>query len=107
MHLFRAMSVGVEVALVVLDVHEDSECVILYELYLCAPERNRGLGTQVLAAVEKYATASGRGCMEVWPRSLDRSNRSDGQLDQWYRRHGYVSAKSGSPRLTKSLGNDG
>jgi GNAT superfamily N-acetyltransferase len=103
MHLYRAMSDGVEVALVVLDIHDEAECVILYELYLCAPARNRGVGTRVLAAVERLVTASGRGCVEVWPRSLDRGNRSDTQLDRWYRRHGYVSAPSGSPRLKKTL----
>ena len=101
--LIRAMADGVETALVVLDIHHESNCVILYELFLCSPLRNRGVGTKVLAAVEKYAVASGRTCLEVWPRSLDRGNRSDAQLVGWYRRHGYVPAWAGSERLKKTL----
>lgn len=100
-HLFRAMSDEVEVALVVLDIHEDADCSILYELFLATERRNRGLGTKVLAAVEAHVKASGRSCLEVWPRSLDRSSRSDVQLARWYKRHGYVSTSPGSERLRK------
>jgi GNAT superfamily N-acetyltransferase len=102
-HLFRAMSEGVEVALVVLDIHQAAACSILYELFLCSDRRNRGVGTKVLAAVEGYVKASGQSCLEVWPRSLDRSNRSDAQLVRWYTRHGYVSTGPGSERLRKAL----
>jgi GNAT superfamily N-acetyltransferase len=102
-HLLRAMADGAEAALVVLDIHPGSECVILYEIFLCAGRRNRGIGTKVLSAVEAYAEASGVGCMEVWPRSLDARDRSDAQLDRWYRRHGYVPAQAGSERLRKVL----
>jgi GNAT superfamily N-acetyltransferase len=102
-HLFRAMSEEVEVALVVLDNHEGADCSILYELFLSSARRNRGLGTKILAAVEEHVKASGRSCLEVWPRSLDRSNRSDVQLVRWYKRHGYVPTSSGSERLRKIL----
>ena len=102
-HLFRAMADGAEVGLVVLDLHEGSRCAILYELFLCSPRRNRGIGTKVLAAVERHVMASGWACLEVWPRSLDRSNRSDAQLIGWYGRHGYAPAEAGSERLRKSL----
>ena len=102
-HLFRAVADGVEVALVVLDIHEGAECFILYELFLCSVTRNRGIGTKVLAAVENYVVSSGRSCLEVWPRSLDQSNRTDAQLRRWYLRHGYVSAWTGSERLKKTL----
>ena len=102
-HLFRAMTDGVEMALVVLDIHEESDCIILYEVFVCADRRNRGVGTEVLGAIEAYARASGRACIEVWPRSLDRGNRSDAQLARWYRRHGYVSAQERSERLRKTL----
>src|SRR5207247_1200633 len=68
-HLFRAMAGEVELALVVLDIHEASDSVILYELFLCSERRNRGVGTKVLAAIEEYAKGSGRACLEVWPRS--------------------------------------
>ena len=102
-HLFRVMSEGAEAALVVLDIHEEAECIILYEIYLCSDRRNRGLGNKVLSAVEMYVTASGRACLEVWPRSLDRSNRSDAQLVRWYRRHGYRPTGAGSERLRKML----
>jgi GNAT superfamily N-acetyltransferase len=91
------------VALVVLDIHDGSECVILYELFLCPSRRNRGIGTKILAAVEEYAMASGWTCLELWPRSLVRGNRSDAQLIAWYRRHGYVSAEAGSERLKKTF----
>lgn len=101
--LFRAMVGGSEVALVVLDIHQGSDSIILYELFLCSAQRNRGVGTKVLAAVEDYVRASGRECLEVWPRSLDRRDRSDAQLDGWYRRHGFVSAHAGSHRLRKTL----
>jgi GNAT superfamily N-acetyltransferase len=97
------MSGEVELALVVLDVHEGADCVILYELFLAPERRNRGIGTKVLAAVEEHVKASGRSCLEVWPRSLDRGNRSDAQLTHWYRRHGYVSTGPGSERLRKPL----
>ena len=100
-HLFRAMDDEVEVALVVLDNHEGADCSILYELFLASARRNRGLGTKVLAAVEAHVKASGRTCLEVWPRSLDRSSRSDIQLVRWYKRHGYVPTAPGSERLRK------
>ena len=103
-HLFRAVSDGVEVALVVLDIHEGAACAILYEIFLCSDRRNRGVGTKVLTAVEEHVKASGQSCLEVWPRSLDRANRSDAQLGQWYRRHGYVTTSAGSERLRKTLG---
>jgi GNAT superfamily N-acetyltransferase len=103
-HLIRAMADGVEVALVVLDIHDQVDCIILYELFLTSTLRNRGVGTKVLAAVEDYAVTSGRTCVEVWPRSLDRGSRSDAQLVRWYRRHGYISAHEGSERLKKTLG---
>jgi GNAT superfamily N-acetyltransferase len=102
-HLFRAMADEVEVALVVLDNHEGADCSILYELFIASERRNRGVGTKVLAAVEAHVKASGKSCLEVWPRSLDRSSRSDVQLVRWYRRHGYVSARPGSERLRKDL----
>jgi GNAT superfamily N-acetyltransferase len=102
-HLFRALSDDVEVALVVLDNHEGAACSILYELFLASDRRNLGIGTQVLAAVEEHVRASGRSCVEVWPRSLDRSNRSDVQLVRWYKRHGYVPATPGAERLRKVL----
>jgi GNAT superfamily N-acetyltransferase len=102
-HLFRAMAGGVEMALVVLDIHEDSDSIILYEVFVCSGKRNRGVGTDVLAAIETYARVAGRACIDVWPRSLDRGNRSDAQLERWYRRHGYVSARAGSDRLRKTL----
>ena len=95
------MAEGVELALVVLDNHEGADCSILYELFLASARRNRGLGTKVLAAVEEHVKASGRSCLEVWPRSLDRSNRSDVQLVRWYKRHGYVPTSAGSERLRK------
>lgn len=101
--LFRAESDGVEAALVVLDVHEGADCAILYELFLCSDRRNRGVGNKVLAAVEQHVKTSGRSCLEVWPRSLDRSNRTDAQLVRWYKRHGYVSTGVGSERLRKTL----
>src|SRR5688572_7669075 len=98
-HLFRAMSDGVELALVVLDIHDGSDCVILYEIFLSSDRRNRGVGTRVLCALEEHVKATGKSCLEVWPRSLDRSNRSDAQLVRWYRSHGYVLARAGSERL--------
>ena len=101
--LLRAMVDGVEMGLVVLDLHEGARCAILYELFLCPPRRNRGIGTKVLAAAERHVLASGWTCLEVWPRSLDRSNRSDAQLIGWYGRHGYVPAEAGSERLRKTL----
>jgi GNAT superfamily N-acetyltransferase len=102
-HLFRAMSESAEVALVVLDVHEGAACAILYELFLCSDRRNRGIGTKVLAAVEAHVKGSGQSCVEVWPRSLDRANRSDAQLVKWYKRHGYASTGVRSERLRKDL----
>ncbi|MSR35685.1 MAG: N-acetyltransferase [Gemmatimonadetes bacterium] len=102
-HLLRAMAGGTEEALVVLDIHSGSDCVILYEIFLCSERRNRGIGTKVLSAIEAYAKASGVGCVEVWPRSLDSRDRSDAQLERWYRGHGYVSAQAGSERLRKVL----
>ena len=87
----------------VLDVHENSDCVILYELFVCSGGRNRGLGTKVLQAIEDHARVTGRPCVEVWPRSLDRGSRSDSQLVRWYGRHGYVRARAGSERLRKAL----
>jgi GNAT superfamily N-acetyltransferase len=103
MRLLRAMSDGVEVALVVLDVHEGAKCAILYELFLCSERRNRGVGTKVLAAIEDHVRASGQSCVEVWPRTLDRANRSDAQLIRWYTKHGYVPAKAGYERLRRVL----
>jgi GNAT superfamily N-acetyltransferase len=102
-HLFRAMADGVEMALVVLDIHKESDSIILYEVFVCSGERNRGVGTEVLDAIETYARRAGRSCIDVWPRSLDRRDRSDAQLARWYRRHGFVSARAGSERLRKSL----
>jgi GNAT superfamily N-acetyltransferase len=102
-HLFRATSGSEEVALVVLDIHPNARCYILYEVFLCSPHRNRGVGTRVLAAIEDFVSTSGCSCLEVWPRSLDVRNRSDTQLVAWYRRHGYVSAQAGSERLVKTL----
>ena len=101
--LLRAMADGVEAALVVLDVHPDSDSVILYEIFLSASLRNRGIGTKILAAVESHAMGLGRTLLEVWPRSVDRASRSDAQLRRWYRSHGYVSAQAGSERLKKVL----
>jgi GNAT superfamily N-acetyltransferase len=101
--LFRAESDGIEAALVVLDVHEGADCAILYELFLCSDRRNRGVGNKVLAAVEQHVKASGRSCLEVWPRSLDRSNRTDAQLVRWYKRHGYVPTGISTERLRKTL----
>ena len=102
-HLFRALVGTDEVALVVLDIHPGARCYILYEVFLCSPRRNRGVGSKVLAAVENFVSASGHSCLEVWPRSLDLRSRSDVQLVRWYRRHGYVSAQAGSERLIKTL----
>ena len=102
-HLFRAMAASDEVALVVLDIHPGSRCYILYEVFLCSPRRNRGIGSKVLAAVEDFVSASGHSCLEVWPGSLDLRSRSDAQLVRWYRRHGYVTAQAGSERLVKTL----
>lgn len=90
-------------ALVVLDIHEEADSVILYELFVCSGQRNQGTGTGVLEAIEAYARVAGRACIEVWPRSLDRGSRSDAQLVRWYRRHGYVPAQAGSERLRKTL----
>jgi GNAT superfamily N-acetyltransferase len=94
---------GVETALVLLDVHPDHDSVILYEIFLLAGQRNVGIGTKILAAVEGYVLNLGRACLEVWPRSVDRASRSDAQLVKWYRRHGYRSAEAGSQRLKKAL----
>jgi GNAT superfamily N-acetyltransferase len=99
--LYRAMSDGVEAALVVLDIHEGADCIILYELFLCSDRRNRGLGTKVLAALEQHVRSTGHGCIEVWPRSLDRRSRSDAQLSRWYQRHGFAPTGAGSGRLRK------
>ena len=101
--LFRAMAGSEEMALVVLDVHPGERCSILYELFLCTERRNRGVGSKVLAAIEAFVVASGQECLEVWPRTLDVRSRSDAQLEGWYRRHGFVSAKTGSPRLVKKV----
>ena len=101
--LFRALADGSEVGLVVLDVPKGSACVVLYELFLASGERDHGLGTQLIAAVERHVVASGRGCLEVWPRSLDEGSRSDAQLARWYRAHGYTSPQAGSERLRKEL----
>jgi GNAT superfamily N-acetyltransferase len=94
---------GVESALVLLDVHPGHESVILYEIFLLAGQRNHGVGTKILAAVEGYVLGLGRAYLEVWPRSVDRASRSDAQLVRWYRRHGYLSVEGGSQRLKKSL----
>ncbi|HSW30362.1 MAG TPA: GNAT family N-acetyltransferase [Longimicrobiales bacterium] len=102
-HLFRVLADGAEVGLVVLDLHEGTRCAILYELFLSSPRRNRGIGTKVLATVERHVMGSGWTCLEVWPRSLDRGNRSDAQLIGWYGRHGYAPADAGSERLRKTL----
>ena len=102
-HLFRAMAGGVEVALVALDLQDGAGCAILYEIFLSASRRDRGVGTEVLAAAESWAAASGWGCMEVWPRSLDRGSRSDAHLASWYGRHGYLAVQTGSERLKKLL----
>src|SRR5207244_2520787 len=46
--LLRASVDGVEAALVLLDIHPQSEAVILYELFLCSALRGRGIGTRLL-----------------------------------------------------------
>lgn len=102
-HLFRAMSGRTEVALVVLDVQPGTSCIGLYEIFLATGDRNHGVGTEVLAAIEAYVIASGRGCLEVWPRTLDTGSRSDAQLQSWYRKHGFTSPQAGSDRLRKTF----
>ena len=101
--LFRAMAGSEEMGLVVLDVQAGAQCFILYEIFVCTPMRNRGIGSKLLAAVETYVSASGQTCLEVWPRSLDTRSRTDGQLVQWYRARGYLSTRSNAQRLRKTL----
>jgi GNAT superfamily N-acetyltransferase len=102
--LLRALADEAEVGMVALDVHDGAPCIILYEIFLCVEVRSRGLGTKLLAALEDHCLASGRTCIEVWPRSVDGRSRTDAQLAKWYGRHGYVAVRSGSERLKKTLG---
>lgn len=105
-HLFRAMAGGEEMGLVVLDLRPGARCPMLYELFLVSARRNRGIGSLTLAAIEAFVAASGGRRIEVWPRSLDLRSRSDRELAQWYRRHGYTAPASGSDRLVKTLAAD-
>jgi GNAT superfamily N-acetyltransferase len=86
---FVAVEEGVEAAFVALDIFPDpEEHLVLYELVVPKALRCRGIGSRVLAIVEKLAREWKYAKVLLRPKPLDATWSSE-RLEDWYSKRGY------------------
>ena len=86
---FKAMADDREVGFVFLDMWPDLDEAILGELFVISEQRNKGLGTDILNAIEDYVVSVGRRNLKLSPWTLDPDSPSISDLEKWYVDRGY------------------
>ncbi len=101
---YSAYEDGCEVAYLALDwwpLHQRSD-LVLYEMFVLPKVRHRGIGTRILAAVERLASDAGYQRVVLIARPLE--NYPKKQLREWYQRQGFKAFKQGGPdAMAKSV----
>ena len=101
-HHFVAMSADIELAFVALDLWQPPKPLGLYELYVDPGQRNRGIGTNTLIAVETLARSRGYQEIVLKAEPLDETY-SRSQLINWYQNRGYCWRDQSREELMKFL----
>jgi GNAT superfamily N-acetyltransferase len=86
---FVAKEKGYEVGFLAVDVIPDHEHFIIYEIYVLALFRRRGIGMELLKAAENLAREHGYTWSLVTARTLS-EDFSQLDLEAWYRKMGYT-----------------
>lgn len=91
-----------EVAFLSLDMVPGSEYLVLYEMFVLSDARQRGIGSQLLLAVENLARLLGyeKVALSPWPLE-DTSAQAD--LINWYKGRGYRERPECLTELEKSV----
>lgn len=88
--LFSAQS-G-EVAFVSVDLIENIESLILYELYVPTKYRGKGIGKKVLKELSRFALQEGYSKIDAYPKPIN-NHFSEQKLIQWYLNYGFLPKK--------------
>lgn len=80
---------GSEVAFLALDLIPEADYLVLYEIFVPHELRRRGIGSRLLAEVERFAKSLGYERVMLFPSSLDPAYL-EVKLVAWYKNHGYV-----------------
>jgi len=91
---FAAWESGEEIAFLSLDIYPpkqfpEIDWYTIYEIFVPAPLRSKGIATRVLAAAEHVGRDRGLRYARLYAKPLDNS-RTQEQLVEWYSRHGYI-----------------
>ena len=85
---FKFVVDGTDVAFIAIDWWNGKPYAVLYELFVTASHRARGIGSAALLAVEALVRSRGRSSLHVVARPLDGSQTS-ADLREWYQRRGF------------------
>lgn len=105
---FAVWEDGEEVAFLSLDIYPPTQFpeidwYTIYEIFVPAPLRSRGIATRVLGAAEQVGKDRGLRYARLFAKPLD-SSRTREQLVEWYSRHGYtIMPDSASTDMHKDL----
>jgi GNAT superfamily N-acetyltransferase len=100
---YRAIENGSEIAFLSLDFIPDVDYLVLYELFVPTALRRQGVGSRLLAEVEKMAAGLAYVQVNLTPWPLDDS-MSEETLVHWYKVRGYDERPDCSDELQKILG---
>jgi GNAT superfamily N-acetyltransferase len=94
---------GVEVAYVALDwwPPETRHELVLYQVNVLSELQKQGIGTEILAAVEKLARDAGYPVIKLVARPL--GDIPQEKLKSWYRKNGYIDADVESDEMRKQM----
>ena len=90
--VFRVLSGGSEVGLVILSLPCEMEEAELEKLYVPTSLRQRGVGGRALECAEDYCRQHQFRVLRLWANPLDEETDQE-RLIAWYRRFGYVDAE--------------
>jgi GNAT superfamily N-acetyltransferase len=93
---------GFEIGFVAMDIIPEADYLVLYELFILASFRGRGLGALVLTEVERFASRLEYLCVTLYPSPLEPHFPAE-RLVAWYRRHGYAQRKECPLELEKRM----
>ncbi|QWG19214.1 GNAT family N-acetyltransferase [Bradyrhizobium sediminis] len=96
---------GIEIGFVAVDVIPEADFLVLYELFILASFRGRGLGALVLTEVERFASHLEYPCITLYPSPLEPHFPVE-RLVAWYRRQGYSQRKESPLELEKRIAID-